>query len=208
MLFMGQEFLEDKPWHNSPNRSDLFIYWEGLRTDRTMQDFLVFTTELCWLRRRHPALRGEGCNPYHVDNEGRVLAFQRWVEGRGRDVLVVVSMNETTHWNYALPLPAGGYWHEVFNSDAYDSLPDTGGYNPNSVGNPSGIAADSRSTGGFLFSAAVVIPANGVLVFARDLGDEVLSDESISPVKDPLLESHRGLHVAPHAGMGARRNAT
>jgi len=181
MLFMGQEFLEDKPWHNSPNRSDLFIYWEGLRTDRTMQDFLVFTTELCWLRRRHPALRGEGCNPYYVDNEGRVLAFQRWVEGRGRDVLVVVSMNETTHWNYALPLPAGGYWHEVFNSDAYDSLPDTGGYNPNAAGNPSGIAAYSRPTGGFLFSAAVVIPANGVLVFARDLGDEVLSGEIDKP---------------------------
>ena len=34
MLFMGQEFLEDKPWHNDPARTDLFLYWTGPRRGR------------------------------------------------------------------------------------------------------------------------------------------------------------------------------
>ncbi len=172
MLFMGQEFLEDKPWHNDPDREDLFIYWAGLETDRAMQDFLRFTQELCRLRRRHPALRGEGIHPYFTYNDHRVIAFHRWVEGTGRDVIVVASLSETTYWGYPLPFPVGGYWHEVFNSDAYDSLPLEGGYNPDAAGNPGGVTADGPSLHGHSSSAFVVIPANGLLVFARDQGDE------------------------------------
>jgi hypothetical protein len=36
--------------------------------------------ELISLRRRQPALRGEGINVFHVHNANRVIAFQRWVE--------------------------------------------------------------------------------------------------------------------------------
>jgi 1,4-alpha-glucan branching enzyme len=97
MLFMGQEFMEDKPWHNNPARSDLFLYWDGLQRDNNMRDFLAFAQELCWLRRRHPALRGEGCNPFFVRNDDRVIAFQRWVVGVGRDIVVVASLNEVTN---------------------------------------------------------------------------------------------------------------
>lgn len=171
MLFMGEEFLEDKPWHNNPARSDLFIYWQGLQHDAAMRDFLRFTSELCWLRRRHPALRGEGCNPYFNHNDDRVLAFHRWVEGIGRDVIVVASLHETIHWYYPLPLPSGGYWHEVFNSDAFDSLPAGGGYNPNAAGNPSGLEAHGPPLHDCPTSVQVVVPANAVLVFARDRGD-------------------------------------
>ncbi len=171
LLFMGQEFLEDKPWHNNPEREDLFLYWKGLDEPGPMRDFLRFTSELCWLRRRHPALRGEGLNPYFSHNHDRILAFQRWVEGVGRDVIVVASLNESTQWNYTLPFPQGGFWHEVFNSDAYDSLPENGGYNPNTAGNPWGVTADGPPSFGCPTSARVVIPANGLLVFARDRGD-------------------------------------
>ncbi len=94
LLFMGQEFLEDKPWSDSdPN---LLIYWDGVDrgTDRAMIDHVRFTRELVALRRRQPALRGEGIDVFHVHNANRVIAFQRWVEGVGRDVIVVVSLNE------------------------------------------------------------------------------------------------------------------
>jgi 1,4-alpha-glucan branching enzyme len=172
MLFMGQEFLEDKPWHNSPGHPEYFIYWAGLDADPAMRDFLRFVRELCWLRRRHPALRGEACNPYYVHNDDRVLAFHRWLEGQGRDVIVVASFNESTYWNYGLPLPTGGIWHEVFNSDAYDSLPGDGRYNPNAAGNLFGLSADGPPLHGSPVSAGIVIPANGLLVFARDRGDQ------------------------------------
>jgi 1,4-alpha-glucan branching enzyme len=171
MLFMGQEFLEDKPWHNNPERSDLLIHWAGLKNDNAMRDFLRFTRELIWLRRRHPALRGEGVNPYYAHNDNRVLAFQRWVEGAGRDVVVVASLRESTWWRYELGFPQPGHWHEVFNSDAYDSLPPTGGYNPWAVGNPGGVDANGPPRDGMPCSATLVLPANAVLCFARDQGD-------------------------------------
>jgi len=171
MLFMGQEFLEDKSWHNNPGRDDLFIYWEGLKRDPVMRDFLRFTQELCRLRRRHPALQGEGLNPYYVHDANRVLAFQRWQEGVGRDVIVVVSLGESTYREYQLPFPAGGYWHEVFNSDAYDSMPSHGSYNPNAAGNPWGVTASGPPMEQCPTSATIVLPANGLLIFARDLGN-------------------------------------
>jgi 1,4-alpha-glucan branching enzyme len=62
MLFMGQEVFEDKPWHDDvANWGRFLIWWEGfLRYDRDMQDFHRFMTALLWLRRKRPALRGEG----------------------------------------------------------------------------------------------------------------------------------------------------
>ena len=77
MLFKGQEFLVDKPGHNYPDRSDLHIYGDCRKADPTMRDFLRFNRELAWLRRRHPALRGAGINPYYANSNNRVLAFQR-----------------------------------------------------------------------------------------------------------------------------------
>ncbi|HEY4820373.1 MAG TPA: hypothetical protein VIH62_05990, partial [Xanthobacteraceae bacterium] len=61
---------------------------------------------------------------------------------------------------------------EVFNSDAYDSMPGDGRYNPNAAGNLFGMTADGPPLHGWPVSASVVIPANGMLVFARDRGDQ------------------------------------
>ena len=171
MLFMGEEFLEDKPWHNDPSRDELFLYWAGISEPGPMRDFVRFTAELCALRARHSALRGEGLNPYYSHIDDRVLAYQRWVEGVGRDVIVVATLAEATRWDYELPLPVGGHWHEVFNSDAYDSLPEGDGYNPWAAGNPGGVDADGPPRMGCPTSARLVLPANGLLVLARDLGD-------------------------------------
>ena len=170
MLFMGQEFMEDKPWHNNPARSDHFIYWNGLETDANMRDFLRFMQELCRLRRAHAALRAEGCNPFYVHNQNRVIAVQRWIEGEGRDVVVVASFSETTHFGYRIPFPVKGRWFEVFNSEAYDTMPAGGGYNTSAAGNPSGIVSDGPAFGDQPYSAILDIPANGALVFARDRG--------------------------------------
>ena len=92
--------------------------------------------------RRQPALRGEGCNAFFVRNDDRVIAFQRWVVGVGRDIVMVASLNEVTHFGYRLPFPVGGNWVEVFNSEAYDNRPACGGYNTSAVGNPGGVSSD------------------------------------------------------------------
>lgn len=165
MLFMGQEFLEDKLWSDNPNRPDLLIWWDGLMQDRHMSDFHHFTHDLLWLRRHHPALRSEPVNVFHIDEYNRVLAFHRWVAGAGCDVVVVACMREQTFYDhtYNLGFPLSGHWNEVFNSDFYDFCP-----NPWVQGNPGGIDADGPPLHDLPYSAGITIPANTVLVFARD----------------------------------------
>jgi 1,4-alpha-glucan branching enzyme len=164
MLFMGQEFMEDKYWSDSPNYfADSLIWWDGLDSDGAMRDHLRFVRELIQVRLRYRALCGDQINVYHVHNDNRVLAFHRWLEGIGGDVLVVVSLREETWWSYELGFPSGGWWTEIFNSDVYD-----GWINPNVAGNGGGINVSGPPRDGFGFSASVVIPANSILVFARN----------------------------------------
>jgi 1,4-alpha-glucan branching enzyme len=167
MLFMGQEFYEDKRWDDDvPNHRGALIYWDGLERDKRMSDFHRFTRDLLWLRRRHPALRGEGIRTVSMEDGPRVLVFQRWVEGVGRDVIVVASLNELTLFAYQIPLPAAGTWLEVFNSDIYENW-----VNPARFGNGGSIRAEGGPLNGLLYSAFITVPANSILVFARDNGD-------------------------------------
>jgi 1,4-alpha-glucan branching enzyme len=160
-LFMGQEFLEPNPWDAKPAGPNL-LSWSGL-TDggSVMPDHLRFTQDLLRLRMAHPALRGDNVNPFYVSDADRVLAFHRWLDS-GQDVIVVATFAESTWWSYSLGFPASGFWAEAFNSDVYDNF-----VNPAVAGNGGGIQAGGPPMHGFATSASIVIPANGVVVFAR-----------------------------------------
>ncbi|MEJ2692528.1 MAG: alpha-amylase family glycosyl hydrolase [Candidatus Thiodiazotropha sp.] len=162
MLFMGQEILEDKYWSDSPDPGHL-VWWDGLKQDRHMADHLRFTQELLKLRSQHPALRGEGLNVFHVHDDNRVIAFHRWLEGSGHDLVVVATLAEQTYWNYRLGFPRQGRWHEVFNSDLYDHWP-----NPMVAGNGGEISANGGPLHGLPSSAAITLPANSLLIFVLD----------------------------------------
>ncbi|ACA15655.1 glycoside hydrolase family 13 domain protein [Methylobacterium sp. 4-46] len=163
LLFMGQEFLEDKLWSDSPDDPDHRIWWDGLRQDRAMADFLRFTRELIGLRRAQPALTRGEINVFHVHNLNRVIAYHRWLPGQGRDVVVAASLAEATRHGYALGFPRGGTWREAFNSDVYD-----GWVNPAVAGNSGAIEAGGPPLHGLPHSAAVVLPANAVVVFVKE----------------------------------------
>ncbi len=162
-LFMGQEFLEDKSWDTNPAGPDL-LGWNDLTggADRSMADHLRCTQDLIRLRQNQPALRGDNVNAFYASDNDRVLAFHRWLEGTGQDVIVVASLAESTWQSYDLGFPATGFWTEVFNSDVYDHW-----VNPWVAGNGAGVQADGGPLHGFTTSASIVIPANGVVVFAR-----------------------------------------
>lgn len=165
MLFMGQEFLEDKYWTDWQGRPELLVWWAGVEgADRDMVDHHRFTRDLLWLRRHQPALTADGLNVFHVDAPNRIVAFQRWVPGAGHDVVVVVSLNESCFdfGSYELGFPHSGLWHEAFNSDVYDKF-----VNPNVRGNLGGVTARPEPRHGLPACAGVTIPANGLLVFAR-----------------------------------------
>ena len=164
-LFMGQEFLEDKQWDWDPKSAEL-IWWEGLTSDKAMIDHLRFMQELIRMRWRHPAVRNGSTRVGLVHNDDRVLACHRWIEGSGRDTMIVVSLAESTKYGYAIGFPLPGRWLEVFNSDIYDHW-----VNPLLAGNGGAIEANGGPMHGFAFSSAITIPANSVVVFARDNGD-------------------------------------
>ena len=164
MLFMGQEFLEDKQWSDNLDfHRDLLLYWAGLDLgDKQMLDHLRFTRELLALRWRCPGLRGQGFRPVHAHDENRVLAFHRWVEGEGQDVLVVAHLSTFNRFDYQIGFPGGGVWREAFNSDVYENW-----VNPNVTGNGGSVVADGEGMHGFDTSASLTLPANSLLVFTR-----------------------------------------
>jgi 1,4-alpha-glucan branching enzyme len=85
-----------------------------------MVNFHRLMEDLIRLRCSQPALRGERLNVFHRHNANRVIAFHRWLEGAGRDVVVVASLNDFTFFDYELGWPAAGDWRELFNSDVYE----------------------------------------------------------------------------------------
>lgn len=163
-LFMGQEFLEDKQWNWDPKSSANLLGWDGLDSgaDTAMVNHLRFTQDLIRLRWHQPALRGDHVNAFYVHNQNRVIAFHRWLEGSGKDVIVVATLAETTWYDYAIGFPYSGPWIEAFNSDVYDNW-----VNPMVAGNGGGIVASGGPLHGFDASAKIVIPANGVVVFVH-----------------------------------------
>jgi len=164
MLFMGQEFLEDKQWSdNFEFHRNLLLHWAGLDAgDKQMLDHVRFTRELIKLRWRYPGLRGQGFRVVHVHDQNRVLAFHRWVEGKGHDVIVVVHLGNFNRFDYRIGFPGGGDWREVFNSDVYENW-----VNANTVGNGGRVYAEPQPLHDFSHSAALALPANSLLVLAR-----------------------------------------
>ena len=163
-LFMGQEILEDKPWDdNERDHPGHLIWWDGLKRDRAMADYLRFMQDLIALRRKQPALRAEGVRVSRVNDFDRVIVVHRWVAdgGPGRDVVLVASLDEHAKAGYGVGLPLGGSWRELFNSDYYDGFP-----NPAPTGNGGFVDASGPGLDGFAQSAALTIPANGVLFLA------------------------------------------
>jgi 1,4-alpha-glucan branching enzyme len=165
-LFMGQEILEDKLWSdNETDHPGHLIWWDGLKTDPVMCDYLRFMRDLVALRRRQPALRGEGVRVSRVNEYDRVVVLHRWVAdgGDGRDVVAVVSFGEQAKSGYGIGLPRGGKWVEAFNSDFYDGFPNAG-----VVGNGGAVYANGPGLDGFAQSAMITIPANGALFLVAE----------------------------------------
>ena len=163
-LFMGQEILEDKLWDdNEKDHPGHLIWWDGLKRDPVMADYLRFTQDLVALRRNQPALRAEGVRVSRVHNFDRIIVVHRWVAdgSPGRDVVLVASLDEHAKSGYGVGLPFGGRWRELFNSDYYDGFP-----NPAPIGNGGSVDASGPGLDGFAHSAMITIAASGALFLA------------------------------------------
>jgi 1,4-alpha-glucan branching enzyme len=115
MLFMGQEFLEFKPWSDS---RDFSLDWS--RVDR-FSGMVGLHRRLIRLRRNWDnntrGLRGANINVFHVNPDG-VIAFHRWDRGGpGDDVVVIANLTNRRWDSYNVGFPRAGTWYLRFNSD-------------------------------------------------------------------------------------------
>ena len=115
MIFQGQEFLQgdffrdDVPldWHlNDAYHGIVRLYRDLIRLRRNT-----------WGDSR--GLIGQYTNFYHVNEEAKVFAFQRWSNhGPGDDTVVVMNLSDEPRENYVIGMPSEGRWKLRFNSDS------------------------------------------------------------------------------------------
>lgn len=155
MLFMGQEFLQDE-WF----RDNVPLDWGDLDS---FGGIATAYRDLIRLRRNEfgntRGLQGQHIEVTHFDDEAKVLAYHRWMDGGpGDDVLVVHNLSGTTHEETAIAFASAGTWRNVLNTDSQDYSQGFGGA---WVGD-----ADAQERDGGVF-ANVTLPPYSVLVFAR-----------------------------------------
>lgn len=162
MLFEGQEFLADG-WF----RDDVTLDWSRLDAFRGINRLY---RDLIHLRRNlHGNTRGLAglhCHVFHVDHEGKVVAFRRWKEGGAKDEVIVVASfsNEERNHGYRIGLPQAGEWIVRFNSDWRGYSPDFA-----DISNPEGkIIAEEQSCDGLPGSGTVTIPPYGLLILSQE----------------------------------------
>lgn len=143
MLFMGQEFLEYRPFPNygaDPQPID----WS--RKD-TYSGIWALYRDMIRLRRdwfnNTRGLRGANVHVLPVSGDN-VLAYHRWDQGGGGDdVMVICNFANQSYANYQVGVPRPGMWRVRFNSDSsnygFGNWPcyDTDGNGPPMNGMPS-----------------------------------------------------------------------
>jgi 1,4-alpha-glucan branching enzyme len=116
MLFQGQEFIEDRWFHDKDP-----LDWARARSFGSITDLY---RELIRLRRNLDGttlgLCGQQVDVYHVDNEQKMIAFHRWQDDGGpcNSVVVVANLANREQNGYAINFPRTGLWKVRFNSDS------------------------------------------------------------------------------------------
>jgi len=121
MLFQGQELLEDRWFHDKDP-----IDWSRAKDEGGIlgmyRDLIALRRNLSGVAR---GLCGQNLQIHHVDDQAKIIAFQRWDEGGPRDsVVVVVNLTIQSRDGYVIGFPRPGLWRTRFNSDSYNYGPD------------------------------------------------------------------------------------
>ena len=162
LLFMGGEIAQRREWNH-----DGEIDWDLLKDPRH-RGVQQLVGDLNRLYRDLPALHAGDARPdgfrwlIENDAEQSVYAYLRTAPG-AEPVLVLVNMTPVPRWGYRVGIPAGGWWREVFNSDADI-------YDGSGLGNGGGVDAREGGHGGEPAFLDLVLPplATLILVGARD----------------------------------------
>ena len=161
LLFMGSEIGELAEWDH-----DGGLHWELLE-DAGHAGLARLVASLNRLYRNEPALHewdteSEGFEwVRHDDAETSVLAFLRR-DGHGGPVLVVCNFTPVPRHNLTVGVPVGGFWSEVFNSDAAE-------FGGSGQGNYGGMDAQPLPWHGWPRTLNLTAPPLGCVILKPDL---------------------------------------
>ncbi|MCL2595959.1 MAG: 1,4-alpha-glucan branching protein GlgB [Promicromonosporaceae bacterium] len=156
LLFMGSEFGQDAEWNENVGLD----WW--LLEYSPHQQLQRLVRDLNALYKATPALWEKDFTPDGFewldsnDADRNTLAFLR-KDASGKPVAVVINFAGNPHDDYRLPLPHGGVWREVLNTDAE-------AYGGSDVGNFGAVHAEPVPHHGRSHSASLRIPPLGALV--------------------------------------------
>jgi 1,4-alpha-glucan branching enzyme len=163
LLFMGDEFGQWSEWNH-----DSSLDWH-LTASPPHKGLQRWVRDLNTFSRGEPAL-------YELDSDSAgfewvdcndvnrsVVSFLRKGRQDGNTLLFVCNFTPTTHHNYRLGAPQGGFWAEVLNGDAQL-------YSGSGQGNLGGIEANPLPIHGRPWSLSIVVPPLAVVVFKRTQG--------------------------------------
>jgi 1,4-alpha-glucan branching enzyme len=172
LLFMGSEIGQWTEWNH-----DAALDWALL-------EFPLHAGLCGWLRdlnrlyRSEPALhildfRPEGfawvdCN----DSEQSVVSLLRFGPDREDAVLGAFNFTPVVREGYRVGVPAGGFWHELLNSDA-------GAYGGSGVGNLGGVKSEPTPWHARPHSIRLTLPPLGAVFLKRDGPSEGASREAL-----------------------------
>ncbi len=114
LIFMGQEFLEDKEFHDSNP-----LVWH--RGEVAAKSTLLYK-DLIRLRRnldgRSAALSGVKTDILHADAEKKILAFRRFRAGNPpSEICVIINFSDEPVEDFTLVFPRAGFWSLLLNTD-------------------------------------------------------------------------------------------
>jgi 1,4-alpha-glucan branching enzyme len=161
LLFMGQEMASWTEWNAAQS-----LDWNLLQhpPHRGMQSTL---RDLNNLYRTVPALHARDCEPEGFewligdDAENSVFAWARHSGDGTKPIVVISNFTSVLRENYTLPLPKGGIWREVFNSDAEQ-------YWGSGKGNMGRVEALGGPSHGKPASARITLPPLATLYFSAE----------------------------------------
>jgi 1,4-alpha-glucan branching enzyme len=161
LLFMGQEMA---PWTEWSEAHSLDWHLLDHAPHKGMQ---ILVRDLNRLYRNHTALHARDCEAEGFewliadDYQNSVFAWARHSESNAPIVAVATNFTPVPRDDYLLPLPAAGYWREIFNSDAAI-------YGGSGRGNMGGVQAAAHGSHGKPASVRLSLPPLSTIYLMQD----------------------------------------
>ncbi|NWF81653.1 MAG: 1,4-alpha-glucan branching protein GlgB [Chloroflexi bacterium] len=158
LIFMGGEFGQWREW-----KHDESLDWHLLMFP-SHQGVLQTLADLNRLYVNEPALYELENDPAGFewidanDAESSTYAFLRRARTTGDQILVVMNCTPVPREGYRVGVPRGGWWQEIFNSDAKE-------YWGSGIGNAGGTMAEEHMAHGRAHSLVIDLPPLGALFF-------------------------------------------